>query len=71
VQRKDAAIFERLVDVEQGGFGRVMSQPRTAERTGLRHNQPSLGEFLQNTPDHDWICVYAFCNLFGFKGFFA
>ena len=71
MQRKDAAIFERLVNVEQGRFGRVMCQPGAAERPGLGHDQPSLGEFLENAPDHDRICVYAFRNLFGFKGFFA
>jgi hypothetical protein len=48
-----------------------MRQPGPAQGTGLRHDQPGAGEFLQNAPDHDWICVYAFCNLFGFKGFFA
>lgn len=64
MQRKDATIFERLVDVEQGRFSRVMCQPGAAQGTGLRHNQPCLSQFLQNAPDHDWICVYAFCNLF-------
>lgn len=64
MQRKDAAIFERLVNVEQGGFGRVMRQTRAAERTGLRHHQPGVGEFLKDAPDHDRIGVYAFCNLF-------
>jgi hypothetical protein len=37
----------------------------------LGHNEPGLGEFLENAPDHDRISVYAFRNLFGFKGFFA
>ena len=71
MQRKDAAIFECLINVEQGGFGRVMRETGATEGTGLRHDQPGFGEFLQNAPDHDRISVYAFCNLFGFKGFFA
>ena len=71
MQRKDAAIFERLVNVEQGRFGGVMRQPGAAERSGLGHDQSGLGEFLENAPDHDRISVYAFRNLFGFKGFFA
>jgi len=64
VQRKDAAIFECLVNVEQGGLGRVVRQTRATERTSLRHHQPGFGEFLQDAPDHDRIGVYAFCNLF-------
>jgi len=71
MQRKNAVIFERLVDIEQGRFGWVMRQPGATERTGLGHNEPGFGEFLQNAPDHDRISVYAFRNLFGFKGFFA
>jgi len=64
VERKDAAIFESLVNVEQGGFGRVMRETGATEGTGLRHDQPGFSEFLQNAPDHDRIGVYAFCNLF-------
>jgi len=71
MQRKDAVMFEGLVNVEQGRFARVMRQPGAAQRPGLGHDESGPGEFLENAPDHDRICVYALCNLFGFKGFFA
>ena len=71
MQRKDATALECMVDVQKGSFCGVMRQPGAPKRTGLRHNQTRLRQFQQHAPDHDWIGIYALCNLFGFKGFFA
>jgi hypothetical protein len=70
VQRKDASALECLINVQQGRFcGSFASRDRRANRF---ETQPTrFGQFLQHAPDHDWIGVYALCNLFGFKGFFA
>jgi hypothetical protein len=71
VQRENAPVFQSLVDIKQGHFGRVAGQSGSTHRTSLGNYQAGFRQFTQHPPDYDRIRIYTLSHLLRFERFVA